>query len=350
MYRYNYNCQPTNHLNRSLKGGLFSGSKFQSLFTRKIFKDFVLSESLLSCEEDGTISSFDLEKQNLTKYGINISAPLKRIKRAHASSITGIEWYPVDSCLFTSCAYDGILKVWDANHFEDIFDFELGFQLKNHAVSYNGFHTLVLGLYDSNTVSSWSTKLEFVFAAGSIDGTISLYDTRMPKKQLFSFGSDDKRACSHLKNVNGLSFINNGNTLISSSIDESIKLWDVTSGQHIFTYNFKKTDSGSDCANYAKQISFTDFKKDFTVDNEFFFAPMCGANSIAVGEIPTDNSNMHDIQNLIHGQNGFTTSACYRHGFNQLYSAGSDGNIIVFEPKSTTKLSKEQLKIRQDSW
>jgi WD40 repeat protein len=71
---------------------------------------------LLSGGSMGSISVFDLDAHGTIKKPIATS----QSKESHRSSISSVQWYPIDSGAFISSSCDGELALWDTNAFESV--------------------------------------------------------------------------------------------------------------------------------------------------------------------------------------------------------------------------------------
>ena len=49
--------------------------------------------------------------------------------------MSGVEWYPCDTGLFTTSSVDGSVKVWDSNTLTSATTFELGSPVHAHSLS-----------------------------------------------------------------------------------------------------------------------------------------------------------------------------------------------------------------------
>lgn len=78
--------------------------------------------SLLSGGSDGTIAIHDLEDLRESEHNMLDSRVYKLVcsvspgnRNAHRRSIETVQWYPLDTGIFTSSGADRVLKIWDAN-------------------------------------------------------------------------------------------------------------------------------------------------------------------------------------------------------------------------------------------
>jgi DNA excision repair protein ERCC-8 len=128
------------------------------------------------------------------------------IPSGHASTISKVQWYPVDSGAFLSASKDGCLLVWDTDSmtpvarclpFADtqggIATFHLSPSLQYSAVvaslqdpslklvdirSGSSSHTLLGHAHPGVTSVNWSPLNDVILTSGGVDGTVRLWDIR----------------------------------------------------------------------------------------------------------------------------------------------------------------------------
>ena len=116
----------------------------------------------------------------------------------HSRYISCIQWYPVDTGLFSSSSFDGTVKLWDTNEFSVVASFDIGSKVFCSRMSLSGqiaiggetneiricdpvsggmSHALI-GHRSSVTAIDWNPYSEYMLVSGGNDGTIKLWDTR----------------------------------------------------------------------------------------------------------------------------------------------------------------------------
>ncbi|KAJ1672875.1 hypothetical protein EV182_006319, partial [Spiromyces aspiralis] len=127
--------------------------------------------SLLTAGADSAIHIFDLDAKppgSGAEAAYTEIAPMVTIPsaRSHRYAVTGIEWYVLDTGIFTTCSFDGSVRVWDTNAGETVFSFALGHRVFCHALSPTGGHTLIAGHSGGTLTVAWSPKDEYTLASG----------------------------------------------------------------------------------------------------------------------------------------------------------------------------------------
>ncbi|KAL7751861.1 acetylornithine aminotransferase [Sorochytrium milnesiophthora] len=166
-------------------------------------------DPLLSAGTSGKIALWDLEGDNTARVDKLVLEPLATIpkQRAHAYTVTGLQWYPFDNGMFLSSSYDCTVKVWDTNTLQSVADFGTSAKIFSMDMSHVAAHCLVAVASDDPVVVlcdlqsggkthslighrrevccvKWSPVYEYQVATGGADGTAKLWDIRKAKAPL----------------------------------------------------------------------------------------------------------------------------------------------------------------------
>ncbi|KAI8320279.1 WD40 repeat-like protein [Martensiomyces pterosporus] len=344
--------------------------------------DGIENRFLLSGGGDTSIQLFDLDPDRCKRSG----SRAQRIKPAahapagtgHAHLISCIEWYAVDTGMFTTSSYDCTVKVWDTNTMAEACQFDLLSRVYSHSMSPTGAHTLIAAVNESAYIRlcdlrtgsfaqsflahqtgamaiAWSPAQPFVLASGGNDGKLKLWDIRRSDTQLFSFdrlnsalantsnngGSSGGDTCvAHEAAVNSVMFTNDGGGIISAGHDSKIQLWSTGSMRNaLVTYQGTPQNSAPQAIEMAQTSA-----ADGAAGNGVLFFPSSDC-SVSMFELNTGKP----VASLS-GHFEPSTCAVWRPGSLELYSSGCDGEIIAWCLPAGDMLSKEQADIRQDCW
>ncbi|KAK4214747.1 WD40-repeat-containing domain protein [Rhypophila decipiens] len=214
----------------------------------------------------------------------------------HRFGITHLSFYPFDSDAFLSCSYDQTLKLWSTRNARVSGTFDLGAKVYTHAISLIASHLLVAcgtqhpavrlvdlrssaavqslispgqlgGSAGANLAVAWSPVHEHVLASGSVDGAVRIWDIRKsngliglldqedslgilhpgraPPPGTFPEGTLQARgirqsARAHHGPVNGLTWTDDGEYIVSAGHDRKIRVWSSATGANTLA-NFGPT-------------------------------------------------------------------------------------------------------------
>ncbi|KAI8817947.1 WD40-repeat-containing domain protein [Fimicolochytrium jonesii] len=224
-----------------------------------------------------------------TNNGVIVSRPIATLERtrAHTFAVTSVQWYPTDTGLFITGSMDSTVKVWDTNAMQSVctFDIEQRVYATDMSMISTTHNLIATGTSDQNVrlcdlrtgafthslqghrgkvmAVRWSPRDEFLVASGGSDHTVRLWDVRKAHPHLMTLdqhvtldsfniltpsgniGVDRNPAApdlarqrgttSHNGPVNGLTFTSDGLNLLSTSHDETPRLWDVLLGCNTLT-------------------------------------------------------------------------------------------------------------------
>ncbi|KAJ3378909.1 DNA excision repair protein ERCC-8 [Entophlyctis sp. JEL0112] len=180
-------------------------------------------------------------------------------KSSHAFAISGVNWYPHDSGLFTSASFDKTVRVWDANVMEPVCTFNLKEKVHVHCMSPASISTALIAAAGESahirlcdmktggyahvlsgnkpTALAWSPHNEYILVSGSSERSLILWDVRksnavltrssipypnatsnQPRKEFITHTS----AC-----VSGIAFNPSGSHFAAVSSDGSFATWQV---------------------------------------------------------------------------------------------------------------------------
>ncbi|XP_043545294.1 DNA excision repair protein ERCC-8 isoform X3 [Chiloscyllium plagiosum] len=233
--------------------------------------DPVDGKYMLSGGSDGIIAIYDLE--NVTKKLQYTCKAICTVGRSHGHvhkySVETVQWYPCDTGMFTSSSFDKTLKIWDTNRL-----------LPAEVFSFEGT------VY-CHHMSPIATK-HCLIAANT----------------------------AHNGRVNGLCFTSDGLHLLTIGTDDRMRLWNSSTG-HNTLVNYGRVSNES-----RKGLKFT---VSTGCSPDFAFVPV--DSCIAVYDIYSGQ-----LLTELRGHYNYVNCCTIQSDFQELYSGGSDVNILAWIP------------------
>ncbi|KAJ2986692.1 hypothetical protein NUW58_g4903 [Xylaria curta] len=231
---------------------------------------------LVSGGSDASIKLWDLEQcgNPSNPHTFKPVSTIRASAQHHKFGVTRLSFYPFDSAAFISTSYDQTLKLWSTDGARLSASFSLGSKVYTHAISPIASHLLVacgtqhpsVRLVDLRSGSSiqsltghggailataWSPRHEHVLATGSVDGTVRIWDIRRAGALIGMLDHEDSlglyyngllgkdgsvgmraSAKAHVAPVNGLTWTDDGNYIVSAGHDNRIRVWDAATGKN----------------------------------------------------------------------------------------------------------------------
>jgi len=168
--------------------GVLRSPSSKAVFTTVQFSPLTTSKHLFAGSSDGTISTFDLNTGSVVRR--HRSAANRVLNSVDCVKGTGRE-------LLLSAGDDGTARIWNVESKDPIEEIELGYPI---------------------TSAKWSADGQQVFLGG-LDNAIHCYDLR---KRAIAYS-----LMGHTDTIAGMSVSPNGSQLLSSSFDNTAKIWDI---------------------------------------------------------------------------------------------------------------------------
>lgn len=233
---------------------------------------------------DGSIKLWDLEScpNPHRPYIYRPAASVPRVRDAyrregHTSGITHLDFHPTNRDSLLSSSFDHSLKQWSCRTASVSAHFDLQAKIYSHAASpvspspvvacaTQHSNVRLVDLRSRSTAQSlsatggavlavsWSPRHERVLASGHADGSVRLWDARRGHGPLGLLNMEDSlgivhrfnhamtsgipwsrgevrlSAKAHADSVNGLTWSDDGNYIVSAGLDGRIRVWDAATG------------------------------------------------------------------------------------------------------------------------
>lgn len=313
--------------------------------------DPVEQKYMLSGGSDGVIAIYDLE--NATKKLQYTCKAICTVGRSHGHvhkfSVETVQWYPCDTGMFTSSSFDKTLKIWDTNRLlpAEVFTFEgtvychhmspiatkhclIAVGTKNPKVQLcdlkSGSCTHILQGHRGEVLSvKWSPRHEHILVTASADSKVRLWDIRNASGSLIVLdqhngeiakSSSESANTAHNGRANGLCFTSDGLHLLTIGTDDRMRLWNSSTGENTLV-NYGRVCNGSR-KNLKLAVSHG-------CRPDFAFVPVdscIAVYDIYAGQLLTE----------LRGHYNYVNCCTFQSYFQELYSGGSDVNILAWIP------------------
>ncbi|KAJ1905144.1 hypothetical protein LPJ81_002086 [Coemansia sp. IMI 209127] len=355
---------------------------------RSLAIDPVQSRFLLSAGLDTSIQLFDLETSERTAGGSRQITPLSHVAAGsgHTRLVSAVEWYPVDSGIFSTSSFDHTLRVWDASTMTEACQFDLESRVCCHRMSPMGAHALIAAANESayvrlcdlrmasavqqlfahqggGTALAWSPFQPYTLATGGADGVLKLWDIRQSGSCISEFnqppqpsqdipnGAESAAAAAHIGPIKSVLFSKISNVIVSSGSDGRARVWrtdaDGLSSPALsaeFPVGTRRlSEGGGDELKGTIEPALTS-TDDGTVKSEIMFYPNDD------GTISTIELTTGRCIGVLRGHFAPVACVAWRSRHMELYSGGVDSNILVWCPPATENMSAEQAAARVDGW
>ncbi|KAJ2514172.1 hypothetical protein GGI11_004173 [Coemansia sp. RSA 2049] len=362
--------------------------------------DAVQQRYLLSAGLDTSIQLLDLEISEISADGLQQIPSLSHVASGsgHTRLVSTVEWYPVDSGMFSTSSFDHTLRVWDTATMTEACKFDLESRIYCHRMSPTGAHALIAAANESayvrlcdlrtasaaqqifahqngGTVVAWSPHQPYMLATGGADGALKLWDIRQSSAclavctrpllpSLEARNETESMAAAHVGPVKSILFSRNTGLIASSGSDKCARIWQIDAAGlspallSEFPVGAKsQTDSNSDTSMSAINVirgagdgigttvepSLTS-SDDGTIKSEIMFYPNSDGTISGI-ELMTGECVV-----VLEGHLAPASCLAWRAGHMELYSGGADNNILIWHPPAAENMSDKQAAARMDSW
>lgn len=232
--------------------------------------DTIEKRYVLTAAIDNTLSIYDRKNTGLE--------PLARYRRYRETGggFRCAKWYTADTGLFVTTSNGPCIDIWDTNRMETVASVLCAASVTEIALSPLGHHTLIAaacrdkrihlcdirtqnashelrGHHDAVQSVAWSPIEEHVFASGSTDRTVQIWDIRRPtstllcdmnnqaqtmnrrkRRAVFQHDQSSHRFQSHADSVTYVRYTCDGLRVLSYAMDKTIHIWDAYTGDREF--------------------------------------------------------------------------------------------------------------------
>lgn len=241
------------------------------------------------------------EKMECVK-GDQYIADMSRTK-GHTAQLMSGAWHPHHKGEFLTSAMDSTLRIWDVTN-------------KNH-------HKIIIKVRGQGGLKTVPNSCTFspdatLVGTGCIDGSIQLWDTR---KTYVSTTHNIRQAHQKGTEISSIQFSYAGNKLLSRSLDETMKIWDMRALKqplHIFDDLYARYDT-TDCC--------------FSPDDRLVVTCRCLPKDYS-SEHPSKlvfyNANTFELVNEIGVTEAHVIKTLWHPKLNQIFIGCGDGTIKCY--------------------
>ncbi|KAL2350723.1 WD40-repeat-containing domain protein [Cryomyces antarcticus] len=346
---------------------------------------------LLAGGADSSISIWDLEDSDSDVKNQIVHEPLGSVTKtasAHKFGITHLSFYPFDSLAFLSSSYDHSLKVYSSETLTASASFDLSSVVYSHALSPIASHLLVacatehpaIRLVDLRSGASahslaghhgavltvaWHPLEPHLLASGGSDGAVRFWDIRRSASSLGVLDMEDsvglgalksgtvaqrhrERGKAHTGPVNGLTWTDNGQYVVTTGHDERIRVWDTVTGANTLAsfgpmVKNKHLSSllpllaPSSLVAPGKDVLFYPSEREILV-YELFDGQLLKRLRTPAATAPAATPGGTGLRNM----RNRTTALAWRAHDVELYSAHADGSVRAWRPRTSADALVEE--------
>ncbi|CAM9226224.1 unnamed protein product, partial [Ectocarpus fasciculatus] len=211
---------------------------------------------------DGKISLFDLRSgfKNTFRSRCRIEKLKLSGRGTHSSSVSSVQWFPLDCGAFASSSYDASVKFWDAENFIPVVDFKFqGYVSCSRihgagrliACGVDGNESRLCDLRTGGSTHVFTahrrnvTSIDFcpshphIMATASLDKSIKIFDIRKGSSKGVLLCLDwrsggaarrEDAGVAHDSGALSLKFKPCGTVLVSAGADGCVRAWDPATG------------------------------------------------------------------------------------------------------------------------
>lgn len=346
---------------------------------------------------NGSILLFDLNRHRNVSEERHTTTPQQTVVN-ETGLISTVQWYPVDNGIFVSSSYTGKIKLYDANCFDAVFEFDFP-NTKVHSLRFEDGNCdrqpmLCAGLSDGTvrifdivsgdqiisigghamdcTVVDWNPQNKFELLSGGKDGSAKVWDIRHVKQNLpllqLDWLQEDWKEGKHSEilrtndfqslkrqrdqeNVRNISkaslckahdssimsgrYTPCGNRIITAGQDNKLRSWQASSG-YLYPTNF--------CVGNKYKLPFRmeilSFEK--SIDDLILFPSneydQQGVFQGKISLLPVYTTTGNPIHSVV-GHYDTISSIIFRQTTNEVFSCSHDGLILAWD---SAKNHKEQ--------
>jgi len=228
--------------------------------------------------------------------------------KGHVSALTKASWHPTNKDFFATSSMDGTIRIWDINKI--LVKQQNVLKAKNQA----GKKTAV-------TTSSYNLDAKLI-AGGCQDGSIQLWPADGPYNRphiTFRPGHQDG------SDITCLAFSSDGHTLVSRSMDDTMKVWDIRNPK-------------SSLATFDELSNFGETDCIFSPDDRLIVT----GTSVKKGEgtgllVFYDKKDLSRVKQIGVAKGASVVSILWHPKINQIIAGTSEGKThIYFDPQLST--------------